>query len=223
MSDHTIADAVVTSMKVHKRKPADFYPTPPDVTLALLKWLNLNGDELIWEPACGDGAMSKAMIKEGFAVISTDLREDAGFGIGGSDFLNQQMELDVDWIITNPPFNLAAKFIEHALTITPNVAMLLKATYWNAKGREALFRKHPPTYILPLTWRPAFLEEERGSSPLMDVMWVVWQENSDGFTRFEPILRPYIKRMATNFQITSDEPKSEVLHNYLRLLGFNLP
>lgn len=218
MTEHTIASAVITSMKVHKRKPADFYPTPPDVTVALMRWLDLNPEAVVWEPACGDGAMASVISRFAGEVWSSDLREDGGYGRGGVDFLNcilgDTFSTPPDWIITNPPFNVAEKFIEHALGITPNVAMLLKATYWNAKTREGLFRKHPPTWILPLTWRPAFLEEERGSSPLMDVMWVVWQEDSDGDTRFSPLLRP-------RFSITKDSPSgNDLARNYLQLLGF---
>lgn len=217
MTDHSIASAVVTSMKTHKRKAADFYPTPPDVTVALMRWLDLEGVEVIWEPACGDGAMSVVLEAYAGRVISSDLRPDSGYGRGGVNFLatapDEGMEFRPDWIISNPPFNLAAKFIEHALSITPNVAMLLKATYWNAKSREKLFRDHPPSHILPLTWRPAFLEAERGSSPLMDVMWVVWKEGCTE-TRFEPLLRPpgprgFLPQIAA----------TPLLHNYLRLLG----
>lgn len=218
MTEHTIASAVVTSMKVHKRKPADFYPTPPDVTVALAEWIGLTPETFVWEPACGDGAMSRVLMQFSDNVISTDLRDDSGFGKGGVDFLDTTHDDHwrlADWIITNPPFNLALKFIEHALTITPNVAMLLKATYWNAKGRESFFRQNPPAWILPLTWRPAFLEEERGSSPLMDVMWVVWRADSDGQTRFEPLLRP--RTIGSPLMVQNE--CGNVAQDYLRLLG----
>ena len=46
-------------------------------------------------------------------------------------------------IVTNPPFNLADKFISHALKLTePNggkVAMLLPCTFDTAKSRRYLF------------------------------------------------------------------------------------
>jgi len=35
----------------------------------------------IWEPACGDGAISKVLLAAGFDVVSTDLI-DRGFGTG---------------------------------------------------------------------------------------------------------------------------------------------
>lgn len=237
MPEHSIADAVVTSMKRHKRKPADFYPTPADVTHALCQWLDLGQGIQIWEPACGDGAMAKVLLHYADSVIATDYREDSGYGYGGVDFLKQPEDpdekLSPDWIITNPPFNLALDFIRHALTFTPNVAMLLKATYWNAAGRAKFFSDHPPAWILPLTWRPAFLEAERGSSPLMDVMWCVWKANSEGQTKFTPLLRPkvvtdlsrgepeYVDFLERRFKIDSDVYATES-HPYLDLLGICL-
>jgi hypothetical protein len=191
--DHTYASAIVGAQKTHKRKAADFYPSPPDVTHALMEFLRLPKGTMIWEPACGDGDMSCILEQHGHEVISTDLRDDVWYGKGGIDFLtttdDDHWHLP-DWIITNPPFNLAEAFIRKSLSITGNVAMLLKSQYWHAASRLQLFKDHPPSYILPLTWRPAFLEAERGSSPLMDVIWVVWRNEHIGPTEFTPIPRP---------------------------------
>ncbi len=191
---HTYASAIVGAQQTHARKAADFYPTPPDVTVALLDFLKLPVPLNIWEPACGDGAMASVLSAAGHNVAATDLRTDSGYGKGGIDFTTMSVEDDLDllctdWIITNPPFKFAEQFIQKSLEITPNVAMLLKSQFWHARRRESLFRAAPPAWILPLTWRPAFLEAERGSSPLMDVIWVVWQIGADA-TKFRPINRP---------------------------------
>lgn len=177
MNEHTFASAITESYRIHKRKPADYYPTPPDVTHALMRHLNLPRSTVIWEPACGDGSMSKVLEQYVDSVTSTDLRRDSGYGREETDFLNPDVSFECDWIITNPPFSHAAEFIEKSLQITPNVAMLLKATFWHARKRLSLFQQTLPSAILPLTWRPSFLEKERGSSPLMDVMWVVWSQD----------------------------------------------
>ena len=39
------------------RNKSDYYPTPPEVTQALLNFLNLRPGTKVWEPACGDGHM----------------------------------------------------------------------------------------------------------------------------------------------------------------------
>jgi hypothetical protein len=56
----------------------------------------------IWEPACGDGAISKVLEAAGYDVISTDLI-DRGFGQGGVDFLKTTKALGRN-IVTNPPY-----------------------------------------------------------------------------------------------------------------------
>ena len=189
--DHTYASAIVGAQKTHKRKEADFYPTPPDVTEVLLRFLNLPRDTSVWEPASGDGAMARIIERHCDTVIATDLRDEPTvYGRPGCDFLSESSDtFQVDWIITNPPFNLAEDFIRKSLSVTSNVAMLLKSQYWHAARRLSLFEAHPPAWVLPLTWRPAFLEKERGSSPLMDVIWVVWSGEADG-TRYLPLQRP---------------------------------
>lgn len=197
--DHTYASAIVGAQKNHKRKAADFYPSPPDVTHALMEFLRLPKGTVIWEPACGDGDMSCILEEHGHQVISTDLRDDVWYGKGGTDYLTHP-EIEVDWIITNPPFNLAESFIRKSLSITTNVAMLLKSQYWHAAGRLKLFADHPPAFVLPLTWRPAFLEAERGSSPLMDVIWVVWQGEPE-YTKFKPLQRPKFTRKHTDEEL----------------------
>ena len=195
VTDHTYGSAIVGAQKTHKRKAADFYPSPPDVTVALMDFLKLPEDTDIWEPASGDGAMSRILERYVDSVASTDLRDEPSiYGHGGVDFLNYDEvkfhgRPQPDWIITNPPFNLSEGFIRKALSITPNVAMLLKSQYWHAARRLSLFTECQPAYVLPLTWRPAFLEAERGSSPLMDVIWVVWK-GQVSTTEFLPLKRP---------------------------------
>ena len=66
------------------REKDDFYPTPELATQALLDRQKFQGD--IWECACGNGAMSKVMINNGYNVYSSDLI-DRGYG-ERKDFLS---------------------------------------------------------------------------------------------------------------------------------------
>ena len=175
------------------RKVSDLYPTPPEVTVALMRFLKLPRSTLIWEPACGQGDMVEVLRDCGMLAYGTDIRS-------GQDFLEtyapHYMDKSIDWIITNPPFSLADEFIRHAAEIGKPFAMLLKAQYWHAAKRAQLFREIPPSYVLPLTWRPDFLFKERGgkkgASPLMDVMWCVWltPQMQGVQTVFKPLMRP---------------------------------
>lgn len=171
-----------------KRRSLDFYPTPPDVTVALLDFLQLPEWFTVREPAAGDGAMSRVLENRFHKVISEELAPE-GYGTGGVDFLGPNSVARADAIITNPPFGLAEKFILTALQRAPVVAMLLKSQYWHAASRAYLFEQHPPAWILPLTWRPDFMNGERGGAPTMEVQWTVWIKGQTD-TRTRLLRRP---------------------------------
>lgn len=188
-----------------KRRELDFYPTPPEVTRALMRFFEERGTKAgidenspslsdgwsILEPACGNGAMSEVLMRYSGDVTSSDIRE-TGYGIGGDDFLRSDNGR-YDAIITNPPFNLSEEFIRKALQKAPIVAMLLKSQYWHAAKRIALFNEFPPAYVLPLTWRPDFLFDQRENgargAPTMEVHWTVWV-SGDVKTKYQLLSRP---------------------------------
>lgn len=189
-----ISGAIAAAMAKWARKPADLYPTPIDCTYSLLPHIAalLPPDAKVWEPACADGQMVQPLREFGYNVMATDLRPDVLGGAGGIDFLEASSTYHTqqyDAVITNPPFAVAEKFIVEALKHAPVVAMLLKAQYWNTKNRKKLFRDTKPYMELNLTWRPAFLEKERGKSPLMDCMWVVWVRGHEGLPKMDMIDR----------------------------------
>lgn len=140
------------------RRELDFYPTPANVTIALMEWMRQRISTFetpctIWEPACGDGAMVKVLKNYNHSVISTDIQM-------GQDFLKMPSVV-CDAIITNPPFEFAEDFIRKACVDAPIVAMLLKSQYWHRRKSVNLFNTYKPQYNLALTWRPDFLEHER--------------------------------------------------------------
>lgn len=174
------------------RRQSDFYPTPPEATVALLQFLNLPKNTTIWEPAAGEGDMSDVLQTYFETIYTTDI-------LDGTDFLKSSIDA-ADWIITNPPFSLAEDFIRRAAKIEKPFAFLLKSQYWHASKRTALFDEIPPSYILPLTWRPDFFFKERengnGGSPLMDVMWCVW-------------LTPWMRNVQTIYRPLPRPPRKE--------------
>ena len=169
-----------------KRRENDFYPTPPEVTVALLNFLEerflLRKHDTIWEPACGDGAMVNVMREREYAVIATDI-------ITGHDYLTTDLTDDYDWIITNPPFIVSQEFITRSAECNKPFAMLLKSQYWHSAKRLEVFKKYPPAFVLPLTWRPDFTG--KGAS-LMDMIWCVWIGQSQA-TYYLPLKKPNMK------------------------------
>lgn len=184
---------VLTNRSAIDRSKTDFYPTPPDVTIALLDFLEshemLDPKSMrIWEPACGTGDMAEVMKARGYEVECTDLHE-TGYGTSGVDFMTND-RCWYDWIITNPPFSQTEKFIRHALDLRRPCAFLVKSQFWHAKSRVEIFWENRPSYVLPLTWRPDFLRGAKGGSPTMECCWTVWNGLTNLFTEYVPLERP---------------------------------
>ena len=157
------------------RKENDFYPTPPEATQALLDREKFSGR--IYECACGDGAMSKVLIKNGYTVDSTDLI-DRGYGKYNIDFLTQNYSMmDIDNIITNPPFNLSTEFTVKALSLAKGkVAMLNKLSFLEGINRKnKVFIQNKLKNIWVFSRRVKF-----GGNGLMAFGWFVFDNNYDG-------------------------------------------
>lgn len=161
------------------RQPDDFYPTPADVTHALLLHQRdaLAAKPLVWEPCGGDGAIVDVLRDHGFPVFATD-KTPRRADIMAADLFTAQpspslRSATAPTIITNPPFAQAAEVAAHLLDHhrPAYLALLLKATWWHAAARTDLWRRHRPSAVLALTWRPDFLG---GGSPTMECAWVVW-------------------------------------------------
>lgn len=150
------------------RRKHDFYPTPKEATQALVDFLKdtarLLPNDMVWECACGENAIVNVLKENGCKTWATDIQK-------GQDFMTYEMQEDFDWIITNPPFSMAEDFIRKAASYGKPFAFLLKSQYWHSAKRLPLFKAIPPTFVLPLTWRPDFTGE--GAS-MLDVSWIVW-------------------------------------------------
>lgn len=103
-----------------KRKINDFYPTPARCTRDILDRVKFEGQ--VWEPCCGDGAISQILLDYGYDVKSSDLF-DYGYGETGIDFL-KYME-PVDNIVTNPPYKITDKFLNHGLNLVRKKLVIL--------------------------------------------------------------------------------------------------
>jgi len=158
------------------RKNNDFYPTPEIATIKLLEKESFKGD--IWECACGDGAISKPLIKNNYNVYSSDLI-DRGYGEPGINFLESNKQ--VDNIVTNPPFNLSLEFFEQAFKLTKyKIAFLHKLTYLEGLKRyEKIFKLNKLKNIYVFSKRLAF-EKNGKNNGLMCFAWFVFDVNYNG-------------------------------------------
>ena len=170
-----------------ERESNDYYATDPKAVELLLALEVFSHD--IWEPACGEGHISKVLERHRHAVRSTDLI-DRGFGRGGVDFLSETGTYNGD-IVTNPPYKYAKEFVEHAIETVPNgnkVAMLLRLSFLEGKSRRELFDRCPPKTVYVSSGRinccknGDFSHEQRSSNSAQAYAWFVWQKGYAGPT-----------------------------------------
>jgi hypothetical protein len=101
---------------------------------------------VIVEPCCGRGSLARELRRllppPLTTVIASDLRQDLGHGLGGVDFLADPSPYPfagrgVDWVITNPPYNLGIEVVERALEVAGvGVAMLLPLDWLGSVKRH---------------------------------------------------------------------------------------
>ena len=163
------------------RERNDFYPTPPAATRALLSVETFSGK--IWEPACGNGAISKVLIDAGYDVHSSDLI-DRGYGTPNVDFMLDFQTVAAN-VVTNPPFKFAQEFVEHALRrATGKVAMLCRLAWLEGIERNALFRSTPLARVWVFSNRIPMLrngdEMHAGGGGMIAFAWYVWDHSYVG-------------------------------------------
>lgn len=141
----------------------------------------------VWECACGEGHLSKALEKHGYNVISTDLVY-RGFGDNEPlDFLKETIEdFDGD-IITNPPYKYALEFVQTALNTVQQgrkVAMFLKIQFLEGKKRKEFFKKYPPkvVYVSSSRLKCAMNGDFEKYSSAICYAWFVWEKGFEGNT-----------------------------------------
>lgn len=158
----------------------DLYETPPEAIAALMAAEKL--PEVIWEPACGPGAIVRVLRGAGHMVYATDLvdydspdQDEAGW-----DFLMEhQLPLGVQGIVMNPPFKNATEFAEKALALCPRVYMLGRTNFLESQKRAAVLDGGDLARVLifrnrlPMMHRAGWNGKKSGNS--MSFAWFVWE------------------------------------------------
>lgn len=185
----------VMSSRVEARDSLEMFPTPPWSTRALMEHVIGRGKYPLkamncWEPAAGEGHMAE-VLREYFGEVYASDVHDYGKGYGVGSFVGEGLDVAqfpswsrADFVITNPPFNLAVDFAERALDQSRvGVALLLRSVWTEGRERyERLFRDRPPTTIavfserVPMTkggWDP-------DASTATSYSWFVWERAEMG-------------------------------------------
>jgi hypothetical protein len=171
----------------------DTYSTPAWCVHRLLERCALPGGRWL-EPCGGDGAILRAV-----AEVRTDVTWDAidiraeceaplrrytpSVGIGDflKDFEFTHSRYDV--LLSNPPYALAAEFVDAGLKVARFVALLLRLNFLGTEGRATLFHERMPrVFVLPN--RPTFMvrmsldrkgRRRRTIADATEYAWMVWE------------------------------------------------
>jgi len=169
----------------YARAEMDYYATDPRAIDDL--FYRECFSQSIWEPACGEGHLSKRMIENNKYVYSTDLI-DRGYGDDFFDFLTCGKPSFEKWygdIITNPPYKYAQEFVEKShelLEEGSKLAMFLKLTFLEGQKRRKMFEKYPPKKIYVYSQR---IQCALNGNPEMFLKssaacyaWFVWEKGN---------------------------------------------
>lgn len=190
-NDHSIYVTLgASNHSSEEREEHDYYATHPKAVELLLEQEKFCNE--VWEPACGEGHISKVLENNGYKVHSSDLIYRGYGNLGSVDFLKFETdkELKID-IVSNPPYSYAKDFVEKSLDLIQNgckVAMFLKLQFLEGKSRKQLFKKYPPKVVYVSSARLLCAkngEFEKYPSSAVAYAWFVWEK---GFTG-DPVIK----------------------------------
>lgn len=171
----------------------DYYATDPKAMRLLMQKETFS--PTIWECACGEGHLSKELVRGGYRVHSSDL-VDRGYG-SICDFLecnNPPDELGDEFdIITNPPYSKASEFVYHGMKLLPEgrkLILFLKLQFLEGKSRRKMFELYPPKKIYVsssriLCAKNGMFDVKMDKSSAVAYAWYIWEK---GFTG-EPVIK----------------------------------
>lgn len=187
-----------TAVRQHRRsgsKSLDFLPTQPWAVRALMETVlgrDLLRDATVLEPCNGAGDLARALLPYAGRLLQSDivdyrLRSLTDAPIVQRDFFDGVPAEEVDWVITNPPFNKAASFIRHALSFARRgVAVVVRTSFLEGIGRYTdLYRETPPDLVVIHSERvPMFVGRlDAAKSTATSYAWLVWRTDGAGDAR----------------------------------------
>lgn len=183
----TFATLGASSHAQEERQEHDYYATDPIAMEMLLDKETFNKN--VWECAVGEGHLANVLKQHGYNVRSSDLIDRGYENTEVMDFINNDETWDGD-IITNPPYKYAQKFVEKAFDVMKQgkIAMFLKLTFLESKGRYEMFRKYPPKTIYVFSERVVCAmngDFEKYTSSAVAYAWFIWEVGFTGKPQIE--------------------------------------
>jgi len=151
----------------------DFFPTESKFVHLLLDNHVFTNDT--WEPACGEGDISIALLDRGYNVVSSDL-VDRGYGRTGRDFLTAKVARGTS-IITNPPFSLFNEFVNKSSQLVDQFAMLtsLPSLAASQSRYREIFEPLPPQKLVLIIDKMRIRKSDGSQSlSMFNHIWCIW-------------------------------------------------
>lgn len=188
--------------KKHKERDAlDYYSTPTKEVFNILKILNINFENTsILEPCIGGGHMAEGIIEylkeknTTTALLGTDIK-NRGYENSyinslqyNLDFLQDNyidnLPMDIDYIIMNPPYATIEPFVMKSLGIAQKgILMLGRLQFLEGQSRyENILKDYPPTDVYVYVDRIKCYkngDENDNTSSAQAYAWFYWNLEKD--------------------------------------------
>ena len=177
-------------------KETETFRTPHKSFSALLDYApSWFSSGMCFDPSAGDGRMIREIVKRGNIgphVVGDIRDETAQWGdlpahkyVG--DFLTKRLA-PFETMITNPPFSLARKFVEHGMpAATKRICILQSVAFQGTARRSRWLKTSHLRYVLNLPNRPKW-EVDSGDkvfSNVWDFAWFVFEKGYVGLPEMD--------------------------------------
>lgn len=164
------------------RHQHDWYQESPRCVQSMLAAESFDG--MAWDPACGGGNIPRVCQAHGISAVGSDLM-DRGSGWPARDFLDmREAPAGVQHVICNPPFQLAQRFVEHALRLVPGkVAIVQRLAFLEGQARREFFERSGLSHVWIHSSRQSMppggvaMKADGGS---VAYCWLVWRRTPPG-------------------------------------------
>ena len=167
----------------YARHAADWYQEQPETVDAFLAVERIVGKT--WDPACGEGNIPRRLAAAGIEAVGSDLIDRAAGLYETRDFFDFSRARDgvmAQNIVSNPPFNVAQEFVEHALRLVPGtVAIVQRLAFLEGQERGRFFAASGLSHVWVHSSRQSMppggkgLETKGGS---VAYAWFVWRRTT---------------------------------------------
>lgn len=177
--------------KASTRVDEDFYPTPAFMVDDLMDDLPFEEytSQAVLEPCVGTGVIVRAIQRRAprshFRTNDISRRFEADDHADAAKDAYWRSESGLwapDWVITNPPFNVAIHIVTRALEtirqspgLCRGVAMLLRISWAEPVEERAVFLEdHPPTRLII---EPRWSFKRNGKADSATCAWFIWSDS----------------------------------------------